>query len=341
MISHALAAAGYRTHYIGKTHFQAYGDPQSLEITGKSDQWETLRAAFDKPYYGFEHVEICMGHTTFGVEGHYGAWVKSQLNPEEFGRVGQTTPRGDFVFQGSARDWDLPTRLHNSVWTADRSIEFLRRHDPSRPFFLAIGFQDPHHPLALPRDFTDRVDEKAVPLPDNDEGELADKPPFFNEAHCGLLEQSRERGEFCVAGQGKGHDYRRVTPEAARLSCAYYYGMVRLIDQQMGRILSCLEEAGLADNTLVIFTSDHGELLGDHGIWLKGPFHYEPLIRVPLICAGPGDFPPRRRPVRWSACSIWPRRFWKPPAWKSPAPWTARACFPCSAGKPQRCAITP
>jgi arylsulfatase A-like enzyme len=189
-----------------------------------------------------------------------------------------------------ARDWDLPTRLHNSVWTADRSIEFLRRHDSSRPFFLAVGFQDPHHPLALPRDFADRVDEKAVPLPDYDDGELADKPPFFTEAHCGMLEQSRERGEFFVAGQGKGHDYRRVTPEAARLSRAYYYGMVRLIDQQMGRILSSLQETGLAENTLVIFTSDHGELLGDHGLWLKGPFHYEPLIRVPLMLRWPRGF---------------------------------------------------
>jgi arylsulfatase A-like enzyme len=69
---------------------------------------------------------------------------------------------------------------------------------------------------------------------------------------------------------------------------ANYYGMISLVDHQVGRILYALDDAGLADNTLVVFTSDHGELLGDHGLMLKGPMHYEGLLRVGLIMRGPG-----------------------------------------------------
>jgi uncharacterized sulfatase len=63
--------------------------------------------------------------------------------------------------------------------------------------------------------------------------------------------------------------------------------MVKIIDQQMGRILECLDTYGLAENTLVVFTTDHGELLGDHGLWMKGPFHYEQLVRVPTLLRFP------------------------------------------------------
>jgi arylsulfatase A-like enzyme len=75
---------------------------------------------------------------------------------------------------------------------------------------------------------------------------------------------------------------------------AAYWAMCDLIDDQVGRMLGVLEETGQAENTIVVFTSDHGELLGDHGIYLKGPFFYEPSIRVPLIVAWPGHVQPLR-----------------------------------------------
>ena len=124
-------------------------------------------------------------------------------------------------------------------------------------------------------------------FPDFVEGELEDKPPHFLEARCGQLEKSDIRGRFAIAGQGGGADYRKVSEDDARLGKAYYYNMVKIIDQQMGRILECLDTCGLAENTLVLFTTDHGELLGDHGLWMKGPFHYEPLVRVPTLMRYP------------------------------------------------------
>jgi uncharacterized sulfatase len=127
------------------------------------------------------------------------------------------------------------------------------------------------------------------------EGELNDKPTHFREAREGLLEQSKVRGKFSIAGQGAGADFRKVSEKDARLGRAYYYTLVKLIDQQLGRILDCLDQTNQANNTLIIFTTDHGELLGDHGLWMKGPFHYEQIIRIPLLMRWPDKLSKGRR----------------------------------------------
>lgn len=154
---------------------------------------------------------------------------------------------------------------------------------------MAVGFQDPHHPHCVPTDYANRVDPLKVPLPDFDEGELDDKPPHFGLVRTGDIGTSRFKGEYAMAGQGPGEDFRNVTPDEASLGRAYYYTMVQLIDDQMGRILESLDEQGLAENTIVIFTTDHGELLGDHGIWMKGPMHYEQVVRIPMIIRWPQE----------------------------------------------------
>jgi arylsulfatase A-like enzyme len=117
----------------------------------------------------------------------------------------------------------------------------------------------------------------------------------MTEARCGQLGKSKIRGRFAIAGQGGGADFRKVPQDDARLGRAYYYNMVKIIDQQMGRILECLDTCELAENTLVLFTTDHGELLGDHGLWMKGPFHYEQLVRVPTLLRFPAMIPAGQR----------------------------------------------
>lgn len=290
MLSHLLAAEGYQTHYIGKAHFQSFGsaDPPSQERTGR---WANGYEGWNGPYYGFETVELALGHATYGISGHYGEWVRRHAQPDDLDRWRRAKNLHDIGFGGNAFDWEMPLEFHNSVWTANRAEAFLKERDASRPFFLAVGFQDPHHPHAVPVEQTDRVDPADVPPPDYTEGELEDKPPHFLAAREGRLEKSKARGRFSVAGQGAGCDYRRVTEQDARLGRAYYYSMVKLIDAQFGRIVNALDEMKLANDTLILFTSDHGELLGDHGLWMKGPFHYEPLARVPFIVRWPARVP--------------------------------------------------
>ena len=138
---------------------------------------------------------------------------------------------------------------------------------------------DPHHPFDPPADYLarylDRLDE--IPLPAYRDGELDDKPVFQRRFH--------EVGAYNVPGAFR---YGDLTGRNHRLVRAAYWAMVDLIDVQVGRILDALEHTGQRDRTLVIFTSDHGEMLGDHGIYLKGPFFYEQAVGVPLIVSLPG-----------------------------------------------------
>ncbi|MBT3268398.1 sulfatase-like hydrolase/transferase [Candidatus Poribacteria bacterium] len=288
MVSHILRDAGYRTHYIGKAHFQAFGgaDSRSRE---HSANWAGGYDGWTGPYYGFDTVELALGHATYGISGHYGEWARDQAGAEAVEGWKRATNLCEASFGGNAFDWDIPIEYHNSTWTADRAIAFLRGHASSRPFLLSVGFQDPHHPHCVPVEQTDRVSPDDVPLPDFDPGELDDKPPHFLEAHEGRLESSAMRGEYPMAGQGSGCDYRLVSERDARLGRAYYHSMVKLIDAQLGRILDALDDLNLANDTLIVFTSDHGELLGDHGLWMKGPFHYEQLVRVPAVCRWPAE----------------------------------------------------
>ncbi|MBD3422707.1 MAG: sulfatase-like hydrolase/transferase [Chitinivibrionales bacterium] len=296
-IAHRLRNAGYRSHYIGKIHFQAWHSPpeHSREhcwhiVPGSKPNPRPPQPLFSGPYYGFETIEWASGHTRMGLTGHYGEWVRGQVDEQQFASFARLHKITGASFGAEACDWDLPHHLHNSVWTADRTIEFLQRHDASQPFLLAVGFQDPHHPHALPKDFANRVTPDQTPIPSFQKGELLDKPPHFAQA---------QKGEYCyqgeddttidnrLMGQLNGFDYSSVSIDDARLSRSYYYSMVNLMDEQLGRIFACLDKQGLAGNTIIIFTTDHGELLGDHGLWLKGPFHYEQLINVPLIIRWP------------------------------------------------------
>ena len=314
MISHRLADVGYTTCYLGKAHFQAFlGTPQqSVEAAGGNLRYPDWRG----PYYGFESVELAMmhGHAAW-QSGHYGAWLQSQIPADQIEAMHTVITHADSDFGGQAYDWPLPARYHHSTWVADRTVDYLEKYDGAKPFLLAVGFPDPHHPHAVPTDFVGKVDPQQTPLPDWDEGELDDKPPHFLETRLGRLEQSAMCGHYPITGQGYGikkwsedsHDrkqgvctdreaeydqvgYTDVTFEEARLGRSYYYSLVKLIDQQMGRILDCLDRTGLAENTLVIFTTDHGELLGDHGLWRKGPFHYEQLVRIPMLMRWPRGF---------------------------------------------------
>lgn len=286
-VSHMLKNSGYKTHLIGKAHFNAFGGTvnQSKETISC---WEEQYPDFKGPYYGFDTVELAIGHTTYGIAGHYGSWVKEKSGETDLNKF-TFERKSDISFGGEAYDWDLPLELHNSLWTAEKTSQFLNEMAVSdKPFLLSIGFEDPHHPHALPKEYADKLDPEKIPLPHYIDGELDDKPEHFNIARRGELEESRFKGEYSIAGQGKGADFRKVSDKDAVLGRMYYYGMVELIDKAMGIILDTLEETGLYKNTLVVFTTDHGELLGDHGLWMKGPFLYEQLIKVPCIMQWPG-----------------------------------------------------
>lgn len=175
----------------------------------------------------------------------------------------------------------LPERLHASTFVAERTIHWLKeKRDAERPFFLVASFPDPHHPFDPPQETTTRFSMDSLPDPIGGPEDLQTRPPHYRKHFRGEWHRSGKiPKETTPDGVGRAQERERIRNT---------YAMVSLIDQNVGRILDALEELNLQEDTIVVFTSDHGELLGDHGLWFKGPFFYEGLINVPLLIRVPG-----------------------------------------------------
>lgn len=166
----------------------------------------------------------------------------------------------------------MPAELHQTTWAAEQAMEFVEEAD--EPWLLSLNIFDPHHPFDPPKKYFDKLKRKSVPDPGYEEGELATKPFPQSVDHEG-------------AYGGSGISFADLAPKERKNITRAYYAMIEGIDRQVGRIINMLEEIGERENTLVIYMSDHGEMLGDHGIYLKGPYFYEGSANVPLIFSWP------------------------------------------------------
>jgi arylsulfatase A-like enzyme len=281
----ALAAAGYDTAFIGKAHFSTYhtfeptGTPECIRSSaGYGDDWFG-------PYMGFEHVELMLlGHNWWDPAAppqglHYERWYHADGRGSEKNAL----YRDGYPGTHAAQTWDckLPVAWHNSTWVGDRTVDFIHGKT-ERPWCLWASFPDPHHPFDAPEPWCYLHDPDAVDLPEHRTRDL-DRRPWW---HRPVLERKIE-GQFGDVRMS----YSRIPPQSddqLRHIIANTYGMIALIDHNVGRILIALEEAGLTEDTIVVYSVDHGDWLGDHGLILKGPMFYEGLLRVPLIVRGPG-----------------------------------------------------
>ncbi len=164
---------------------------------------------------------------------------------------------------------NVPTEFHQTTWTSDRAIEFISE-ERGGPWFLTLNPYDPHPPFIPPKTYAERFDAEDMP------------GPYFRESD---LEQQEKLVDLDFQTKAQW-------PEEfdGKKQQAHYYAMVAQIDDQFARILRHLDDTGQRDNTIIIFTSDHGESLGDHGLQFKGCRFYEGLVRVPLIFSWPGQF---------------------------------------------------
>ncbi len=165
----------------------------------------------------------------------------------------------------------IPEEFHQTKWCADRAIEFMKEKRKG-PWLFSYNCFDPHPPLDPPKEYLDRIDASKLPLPEWTEDDLKEEAAL---AKAGVHFQSK----------ASSHSAKK-----RRESLAKYWAMVELIDTHVGRMLDALEESGQRENTVVIFTSDHGHMIGDHGLYNKGCRFYEGLVRVPLIISWPGKF---------------------------------------------------
>lgn len=167
---------------------------------------------------------------------------------------------------------------HQAAWCAEKAIHFIEAHENKEiPWLFSVNIFAPHHPFDPPGDYLERYLEMIddIPLPNYIAGEPDRKTSFQRTDHHGAY------------GMSNLYPFSRMKNSDHRYVRAAYWAMVDLIDEQVGKMVDALERTGQLDDTLIIFMSDHGELLGDHGVYLKGPHFYEPAIHVPLILSCP------------------------------------------------------
>lgn len=300
-----LRVAGYATALVGKSHLQnmtAY--PPMRDRPALRDGYLSLRDAMpeafaadaggdygqehpdrwrsgepfdmDLPFYGFEHVDLCTEHSDH-VGGHYYTWLRG-LRPDAdaLRDRGNQLPH-DYVCPQAYRT-AVPEELYPTSYVREKAVEYLgRRAGDGRPFFLMASFPDPHHPFTPPGRYWGMYRPEDMELPPRHGNR---EPPV----HVRWARAQRDAGDAVTDSQNAFAADDREVLEARALTC----GMIAMIDDAVGAILAGLEASGLADDTVVVFTSDHGDFLGDHGLMLKGPAHYEGITHVPFIWAEPG-----------------------------------------------------
>ncbi|MBZ0303909.1 MAG: sulfatase-like hydrolase/transferase, partial [Anaerolineae bacterium] len=281
--------AGYHTALVGKAHFQQlwgtdeFPSMESYPLLQDLDFWR----GFHGPFYGFDHVELARNHADEAHVGqHYAIWMeeKGLANWRDYFQP----PTGTNPNQN--RKWPIPEEYHYNTWIAERTNALMEQYwQADEPFFLWASFFDPHPPYLIPEPWDTLYDPAAVPVAQVTPGEHDRNPLHFQ-----MTQQ--ESPDFSPWYEPRGnamhgmHSHLHNRAELAK-DIACYYGMISCMDHAIGTILDQVDALGLAEDTLVVFTSDHGHYLGQHGLIAKGPFHYDDGIRVPFIVRYPGRVP--------------------------------------------------
>lgn len=301
-IGDLLADRGYHTALLGKGHLTSLGGKQAdrgERFYDQVDAWAKgdVTCGWTGPYYGFRECRLALGHGTWGTQwGHYGRWAAENFPGLAERAFENRTPSPTGAIQCYTPQ--MPAAAHCSTWLGDLTCEYLRhRAADGRPFLCWASFPDPHHPFCPPPPYEAMHDPASVVLPRFGREALADRPPHFGQAF---------EGGQTWEGIGRDEVLRDVTEAQLREILARTYGMISLVDENVGRVLRALDETHLAERTVVIFTSDHGDLMGDCGLIFKGPFHLEGLINVPMIWRAPGCRAGARADGLFSSCDIAP-----------------------------------
>jgi arylsulfatase A-like enzyme len=244
-----LKDAGYRTKAVGKMHFTPTYFDVGFEEMILSEQDGPGR--WDDDYHRqLREKGLVDGNDLEDQNREY----RDHARPEYWDTFG-------------ALPSNLPSEYHSTNWIADRAAETVEQWDASGNM-LMVGFIKPHHPFDPPSEMCDAYDPEKLPL----------LPGWTNE--CLPHDQALSKGYFPNAD---------LTEASLRRVMAYYYATIEHIDQQVGRLVEILKRKGLYENTMIIYTSDHGDYMGFHHLLLKGNYMYDPLIKVPLIIKYPGQ----------------------------------------------------
>lgn len=272
---------GYHTALVGKAHFQPtrstddYSSFETPEYMWDIDFWRN----FNNDFYGFEKIALLSNHTAeHWVGQHYVAWLED--NGCKNWKKYFFKPRGKMHNKYMGR-WKIPEEYHYNNFIAETSNKLIEEYaKKDEPFFLWSSFPDPHYPQLVPKPWDKMYDYRDMELPEFSYEEHEKNPPYFKE----VLKKKPNLDEYRESGYAiHGFERNYYNKKRLKKQLAYSYGMMSFTDKYIGKILDKIKALNLDDNTLIIFTTDHGDLFGQHGLMHKCIFHYEDLLRVPMI----------------------------------------------------------
>jgi uncharacterized sulfatase len=228
---------------------------------------------------------------------HYGVWLKDRGVAEADLRKYFSNQHG---VEGHPGRWNLPRELHPSTFVAESAagsiVEHKSRHG-DQPFFMWVSFQDPHRPHVVPPPYDTMYDPAKVAYLGHRPGEHDTRPDFYNELFSAPGKfQARFPGNLqgvpCAASAGNAGGKKEA---ALRKEIAIHFGMATLVDDELKKVIDALKRMGQYENTLIIYTTDHGDYLGNHGFESKGFPAFEEVYNAPLIVKNPAQSQAGRR----------------------------------------------
>ena len=298
--------AGYRTALVGKSHLQTftgiaptterpparpgYHRPEGelaeavrhdldapVYKVEEPDFWAGPQPRVPTPFYGFDHVKLVTGHGD-DVGGDYVAWLLER-EPDAARLIGRENQLPhDYVCRRPCGPPCRPSSTRPPTSPSGRPHSSRQHAGDDRPFFLVVSWPDPHHPFNPPSRYWDMYEPSDMPVP-----EAFRRPDWTPPPHVAGVHHAREVGEARLRGMNAIGCTAREAQEAQALTC----GMVTMIDDAVGRVRAALDASGRAGETVEIFTTDHGDHLGDHRLLFKGAEQYEQITRVPFLWADP------------------------------------------------------
>jgi arylsulfatase len=266
LVTRIFADAGYDCGLVGKLHLSA------------AKYFER------RPDDGYRSFLWSHHPTPDAARGHdYETWLRHEkkVDPVEL-----YAPHSQFCGPGVAAEY------HQTTWVSEMAIRFVTEQRDG-PWLLSLNPFDPHAPFDAPPEYLARIDPASLPLPLFRDADLERQRAF-----AAIDQQTKEAVDPRVRRKTspmleREHDLVASAPpesyDALEVK-ANYYAMIMLLDDQFARIVAALRDTGQLENTIVVYMSDHGELLGDHGLILKGCRFFEGLVHVPLILSWPGRF---------------------------------------------------
>ena len=308
-----LRAGGYRTGAIGKSHLQPMIGrklPAKGDVGPIAEAWKIAESLYDEeqpsrylgeedhvipvPYYGFDHIDMVTEHGT-EAGGHYRQWLR-----RNYPDVARDPMRGlphNYTVPQALRP-DMPEEAYTTFYIRDRAAQYLEDQAGSeQPLFTFVSFPDPHHPFNPPGRYWDMYSPDRFALGTRYADHRSPPVPL-----------ARLREDFLAGITPSARTFPFMAREQhLREAMALTAGMITMIDDAVGALLAALEASGRAERTIVIFTSDHGDYLGDSDLLLKGPWMRESITKVPLIWSDPAmPTPPARCAALASTVDIAP-----------------------------------